>query len=383
MKYLFVNSVCGIGSTGRICTNQAQQLEAKGHECKIAYGRLETVPPQFQRYGVQIGSALDRNLHAVMTRLFDQHGFGSARATREFLRWAEEYDPDVLWLHNLHGYYIQVELLFDWIKRRPQMQVKWTLHDCWAFTGHCAHFSFVHCDQWKTGCRRCKELGRYPKCLGIGMVGSNYSRKCRAFCGVKNLTLIAPSRWLAGLVKQSFLGQYPIEVQYNSIDPMIFQPTQSDFRERHDLMRRMIVLGVSSTWEERKGLGDFFTLAETLDQRIQIVLVGLTKAQKKRLPRRILALDRTDDATQLAAIYTAADVFVNPTYEDNYPTVNLEAQACGTPVIAYDAGGTRETLTMAESRLVPVGAVTCLANEIHIFAENNGLLHPEHRPDAR
>lgn len=145
MKVLFINSVCGIGSTGRICTDLAQQLEAEGNEVKIAYGRKGTVPEQFQKYAVRIGTDFDCKMHAIQTRLFDTHGFGSKRATKEFLKWAEEYKPDLLWLHNLHGYYINVEMLFDWIKKHPEMQVKWTLHDCWAFTGHCSHFTMVKC----------------------------------------------------------------------------------------------------------------------------------------------------------------------------------------------------------------------------------------------
>ena len=180
MKVLFINSVCGIGSTGRICTDLAQQLEAEGNEVKIAYGRKSTVPEQFQKYAVRIGTDFECKMHAIQTRLFDTHGFGSKHATREFLKWAEEYKPDLLWLHNLHGYYINVEMLFDWVKKHPEMQVKWTLHDCWAFTGHCSYFTMVKCEQWKSHCSYCSQLRRYPACFAMSSVSKNFEQIGRA-----------------------------------------------------------------------------------------------------------------------------------------------------------------------------------------------------------
>lgn len=349
MKVLFINSVCGIGSTGRICTDLAQQLEAEGNEVKIAYGRKGTVPEQFQKYAVRIGTDFDCKIHAIQTRLFDTHGFGSKHATKEFLKWAEEYKPDLLWLHNLHGYYINVEMLFDWIKQHPEMQVKWTLHDCWAFTGHCSY---------------CSQLRRYPACFAMSSVSKNFERKRKAFTGVKNMTLITPSKWLADLTRQSFLKEYPVEVHYNTIDTSIFKPTPSDFRERYGLQDKIIVLGVANVWEDRKGLFDFYKLAEMLDDRYVLVLVGLSEKQIKNLPKNIKGVQRTNSPQELAAIYTAADVFVNPTYEDNYPTVNLEAQACGTKVITYDTGGCKETLHIKESALVQTGAIQVVAEMI-------------------
>jgi glycosyltransferase involved in cell wall biosynthesis len=351
MKVLFINSVCGIGSTGRICTDIAQQLEAEGNEVKIAYGRKGTVPKRFQKYAIRIGTDFDCKMHAIQTRLFDTHGFGSKRATKEFLKRAEEYKPDLLWLHNLHGYYINVEMLFDWIKKHPEMQVKWTLHDCWAFTGHCSY---------------CSQLRRYPACFAMSSVSKNFERKRKAFTGVKNMTLITPSKWLADLTRQSFLKEYPVEVHYNTIDTSIFKPTPSDFRERYGLQDKIIVLGVANVWEDRKGLFDFYKLAEMLDDRYVIVLVGLSEKQIKNLPKNIKGIQRTNSPQELAAIYTAADVFVNPTYEDNYPTVNLESQACGTKVITYDTGGCIETLYTAESNAIPCGSCSEIVKLLRI-----------------
>lgn len=399
MKILLINSVCGIGSTGRICTDLAREFEDQGHEVKIAYGRQDA-PERFQKYGVQIGGKVDLIIHALQTRFFDTHGFGSVAVTKNFLQWAEEYDPDLLWLHNLHGYYINIELLFDWIKSRPHMQVKWSLHDCWAFTGHCSHFTYVGCDQWRTGCKKCSQSYRYPASL-FDNCRKNYLRKKAAFTGVKNMTLITTSQWLTDLVKVSFLGEYPVQLQYNKIDTNVFKPTPSDFRQKYKLDNKKIVLAVASVWEERKGFYDILRLGKMLDDRYVLVMVGLSDKQRQQMPKTLDALaknpdkwkmagdvrgeiiygadgcvavptdvnalyreitgeeyvadaikkpaaifflGRTNSPRELAEIYTAADVFANATYEDTYPTVNLEARACGLRVVTYNVCGTPETI---------------------------------------
>lgn len=361
MKYLLINVVAGSGSTGRITADLCRTLQQQGHECVLAYGRWASNCDDVTTR--RIGTALDYRLHGVLTRLFDLHGFGSKRATRDFLRWVREYDPDVIWLHNIHGYYLNVELLFDYLKTCGKT-IRWTLHDCWAFTGHCSYFSYANCEQWKTECTECIQLGEYPKCTGFSDVRRNFQRKKRAFTGVPNLTLITPSQWLADLVKQSFLKEYPVEVVYNKIDTSVFRPTPSDFREKYGLQDKIIVLGVANVWEKRKGLEDFIRLAGMLDDRYAVVLVGVSEKQKEKLPAGILAFLRTENARQLAELYTAADWYVNTSCEENYPTVNLEAQGCGTPVIAYDVGGTRETLRLKASRVVPVGRYDLIKEEL-------------------
>lgn len=366
MRVLMINSVCGIRSTGRICTDLAQQLEQDGHEVKIAYGRVEDVPEKFKKYAVRIGNDKDLKLHAIRTRVLDEHGFGSKKATRVFLKWAEEYDPDLLWLHNIHGYYINIEMLFDWIKSRPQMKVKWTLHDCWAFTGHCSHFTVAQCDRWKTCCHKCPQKERYPKSMLRDNSKQNFERKKAAFTGVRDMTLITPSQWLADLVKQSFLKEYPVEVHYNTIDTSVFKPTPSDFREKHGFENKKIILGVASVWNNRKGLDDFFKLAEMLDDSYRIVLVGLNEKQMQQCKPNMLGIQRTNSPKELAEIYTAADVFFNPTYEDNYPTVNLEAEACGTRVITYRTGGAPETIHRADSCVITPGDLKNVGHQIEI-----------------
>lgn len=343
MRVLFINSVCGIGSTGRICADLAQEYESQGHEVKIAYGRDENVPEKYKKYAVKIGNNLDVKLHGVKSQLLDEHGLGSIKATKEFLKWAEAYQPNLLWLHNLHGYYINYELLFSWIKEHPEMEVKWTLHDCWAFTGHCSYFTLAKCEKWKKHCEKCPQPRKYPARLLFDNCKKNFDRKRNAFCGVKNMELITPSKWLSELVKESFLKEYSVEVKYNTIDTDIFKPTDSNFRQKNGLNEKVILLGVATPWDERKGLEDFLWLANHLDDKYKIVLVGLTPKQISSLPTNIMGLQRTNNVQELVELYSAADIFINPTHEDNYPTTNLEARACGTPVITYDVGGSPES----------------------------------------
>lgn len=355
MKLLLINSVCGIGSTGKIVTRIADDYISQGHEARIAYGRSDVFPEQYRAISYRIGSAWNVKLHALCNRLFDNHGFCSNRATKEFLSWANEYNPDVLWLHNLHGYYINIEKLFSWIKSRPQMQVKWTLHDCWAFTGHCSHFDFCGCEKWKTQCCNCPRTKEYPSSLLMDNSADNYARKRKAFTGVAKMEIIAPSRWLAGLVKESFLKEYTVTVVPNTIHTSIFKPTPSDFRAKYGLENKTIILGVANVWSKLKGLHDFVKLRALLDDSFHIVLVGLTPKQIRELPKGITGITRTNSASELAAIYTAADAFFNPTYQDNYPTVNIESEACGTPVITYNTGGSPETIKSDASIIVSKG----------------------------
>lgn len=355
MRILLINAVCGTGSTGRICVELAREFEREGHTVKIAYGRSGYVPKEDKKYAIRIGTGLGIRLHGIKTRIFDTHGLGSKLATRHFLKWAEEYRPNLIWLHNIHGYYINYEMLFSWIKAHPEIQVKWTLHDCWAFTGHCANFIAARCEQWKYGCLHCLQKDCYPKSLLFSNSSRNFERKKKAFCNVPKMTLIVPSCWMASLVRQSFLREYLVEVRNNVVDTDIFQPTSSDFRQRYDLADKKVVLGVANTWNERKGFSDFIKLSEMLDSSYTIVLVGLSSAQIKHLKNNIIGIHRVNNPQELAKIYSAADVFFNPTYEDNYSTVNLEAQACGIPVVTYDSGGSSETLYSSESIAVTTG----------------------------
>lgn len=344
MKVLQINTVCGVGSVGRIVRQIHEALQKKGHESYIAYGRK----PLGCDGAIRIGGDLDVYFHVFLTRVFDLHGFGSKKATKKFLKIVEEINPDIIHLHNIHGYYLNIEVLFDFLKSFDK-PVVWTLHDCWAFTGHCSYFTYAKCERWKTGCYSCPEKKSYPRSVIFDNSKSNYARKKKAFIGVKNMTLVTPSQWLAGLVKESFLGDYPVQVIPNGIDTEVFKPTPSDFKKRYGLDGKFLILGVANVWEKRKGFDYFLDLSKYLSDDEIIVLVGLSDERIKNLPNNIIGIKRTNSAKELAEIYTAADVFFNPTLEDNYPTVNLEAQACGTYVITFDSGGAKETIISKES----------------------------------
>ncbi|MCI8387049.1 MAG: glycosyltransferase [Clostridiales bacterium] len=341
MKVLMINSVCGIRSTGRICTDLATALEEQGHEVKIAYGR-ETVPEQFQKYAVRIGSDLNVKLHGIKARLFDASGFGSKKATKKFIEWVKEWNPDVIHLHNIHGYYINIEILFNYLKTCDK-KIIWTLHDCWVFTGHSAYCDAIQCEKWKTGCDHCPQKSEYPKSF-TDYSKRNWKNKKSLFSDIPNMQIITPSKWLAGLLNESFLFEYPVTVIHNGIDTSQFYPLENDFRKVYGLDGKRILLGVASTWNDMKGYSDFIKLSEMLDDTYKIVLVGVSKEQKESLPNKMIGIERTNSLKELAMIYSASDLFVNLTYCDNYPTVNLEAIACGKYVVSYETGGSPESI---------------------------------------
>lgn len=353
MKYLFINSVAGFGSTGRIAAEKCRELMKEGHECVLAFGRdranCDDIPT------VQIGTSLDFKLHGIRNRLLDDHGFGSKSATRKFLNWVRKYDPDVIWLHNIHGYYIHIGLLFGYL-RTCGKKIIWTLHDCWAFTGHCAYFDYAGCGKWKSGCCDCPQKGSYPASLFRDNSRSNYEKKKQLFTGIPNVTLIVPSHWLESRVKQSFLKDYPVEVVYNTINREIFRPTSGDFREKNGLEGKKVLLGVASVWDERKGLKDFLALSELLDETYKIVLIGLAPEQITALPPNILGLPRTNSMEELARAYTAADIFLNPSTEETFGMTAMEARSCGTEAIVYQDTACEEIVNQFGGIAVPRGA---------------------------
>lgn len=343
MRILMINSVCGIRSTGRICTDLATVLLEQGHEVKIAYGR-EIVPDSYSDISIRIGSNVDFLLHVTKSRLFDSSGLGSKRATEKLIEWIKDYDPDIIHLHNIHGYYLNYQALFSFL-RRINKPIVWTFHDCWAFTGHCSHFDLIDCKKWVSGCNRCPQQREYPRTVLFDGSQRNYVQKKEAFNSVDNMTIVTPSSWLKQKVEKSFLRDKECMVIPNGIDKGTFKPTDSDIKNRYQLQNKKIVLGVSSVWNERKGLNDFVKLSNILTDEYQIILIGINQKRRKHLVNtRIICIERTDSPTELAEWYSLAYCFVNLTYEDNFPTVNLEALSCGTPVVTYQTGGSPESI---------------------------------------
>ena len=309
------------------------------------------------------GTWFERKISNLLGRIFGLNGLNSSLGTRQLIHELKKNKIEILHLHNLHSYCINLCMLFRYIKKN-KLKVVWTLHDCWSFTGHCPHFDMIGCDKWKTGCYHCPQYREYPQSL-IDSSKRMYQLKKKWFTGVENMTLVTPSEWLAGLVKQSFLKDYPIRVINNGIDLEVFKPTPSNFRETYGCGGKKIVLGVAFGWEKRKGLDVFLDLAKRLDsERYQIVLVGTDETVDKQLPNTVISIHRTQNQTELAKIYTAADVFVNPTREENYPTVNMEALACGTPVLTFQTGGSPEILDVTCGSVVPKNDIDALYREI-------------------
>lgn len=331
MKVLQIN-IFGNLSTGRIAVDIYRTLISEGYQGVIAFAR-NSVPDDVPY--IKIGNNLGVYCDGVLTRLTDRAGFFSQKATRKLIKEIQEYNPDIIHLHNLHGYYINVEVLFEFLGQYGK-PVVWTLHDCWAFTGHCCYYSMMGCEKWIDGCHDCEQIHAYPKSLFIDNSKNNYIKKQKLFTSMPNLQLVTVSKWLEGEVKKSFLKNLQCTTIYNGIDLNVFKPTDSDFRKKYGIEDKVIILGVASTWDVRKGLNDFIKLSSMLSDEYRIVLVGVSKEEKTRLPQSILGIERTNSVEELSEIYTASDVFFNASVEETFGLPTVEAMACGTPVIVYD-----------------------------------------------
>lgn len=370
MKVIQVNTVSHTGSTGKIATALYQITEENGHLPFIAYGR-GNAPSDISGY--KIGNFFDFGTHVLVNFFQGKSGFGSRYVTQKFLDWLDVKKPDILHLHNLHGFYINVEMLFDYIKQH-NIPVVWTLHDCWPLTGQCAYFDYACCEKWKTGCFQCPIYKtEYPYSLFRDNSRNNYITKKSTFTGVQNMVIVTPSNWLAEIVRSSFLKEYAVQVIPNGIDLHIFQPAVADYHTGR------IILGVANVWSKRKGLHYFLELADRLDEAYHIVLIGLSRRQqaliKKKYADRITALTRTATQGELARWYQRAFVYVNPTLEDNFPTTNLEALACGTPVITFNTGGSPECITKKCGIIVEKGNIERLKEAI-LSLESNSEITP-------
>ena len=336
MIVLQINVTCGKGSTGKICVAISQLLNEKDIENYVLYASGNSEYPQ----GIKYQNKFYTKIQALKSRVFGNYGFNSRLSTKKLIKQIEKTKPDIVHLHNIHAHNCNLKILFKYFKKN-NIKLFWTFHDCWALTGYCPHFDMIGCDKWKTECKNCPQKRYYSWFFDKSK--KLFNKKKELFSGL-DLTIITPSKWLADLVQQSILKDYPVKVINNGIDLNVFKPTESDFREKHSLEEKFIILGVAFGWGERKGLDVFIELSKRLDDKFQIVLVGTDDKADKLLPKNIISIHRTQNQTELAEIYSAADVFVNPTREENYPTVNMEALACGTPVITFNTGGSPEIL---------------------------------------
>lgn len=353
------------GSTGKIMLQTAQVAREAGHTVRTyatepfsVNGPTKKVSAPNHHYW---GSFRENMFHYCLGSALGRNGCYTKAGTRWLVKELEKFRPDVLHLHNLHSFCINLPILFDYIKKN-NVRTVWTLHDCWTFTGQCPHFDMIGCDKWKTGCHHCPQLGGYPKSRTDNSKWM-YAKKREWFTGVENMTLVTPSGWLADLARQSFMKDYPVQVIHNGIDLSVFKPTESNFRKKYHCENKRVLLGVAFGWGVRKGLDVFVELAKRLDESYQIVLVGTDDLIDSQIPDNIISIHATQNQQELAEIYSAADLLVNPTREDNFPTVNIEALACGTPVLTFRTGGSPEAIDETCGAVVEKNDVAAMEQE--------------------
>ena len=362
-KRLISINLGNFGSTGTIMKEISRHAEKQGWKTWIAYPERDNNAPAGKNDIIICRNVVRRINESIAFRT-GYRGNTAVLSTFFFLRKLDKIKPDLIHLHNLHNNYIHLEMLFRYIKKN-NIRVIWTLHDCWAFTGQCPHFTMAKCNKWKTGCYACPSYREYPRSR-VDRTKKMWKLKKKWFTDVQDLTIVTPSQWLADLVKQSYLKDYPVKVIHNGIDLTVFKPTLSDFKEKYGIPEsKKMILGVAFGWGIKKGLDVFIELAARLDpEKYQIVLVGTDENVDRKLPKNIISIHRTENQRQLAALYTVADVFVNPTREENFPTVNMESLACGTPVLTFRTGGSPEMLDETCGIVVSCDDVNALEQEI-------------------
>lgn len=378
-RLLQINVSANWGSHGKIAEAIGKLAINNNWESLIAYGRQSS--DSLSKL-LRIGNDWDVIMHGFATRVFDVNGLMSKHATLKFLKQVSEFKPDVIHLHNIHGYYLNYPILFDWLKT-INVPVIWTLHDCWPWTGHCAYYTYSGCSKWQKRCYGCNNLECYPKSYWDGSK-RNYELKKKSFLGLRSLTLIPVSYWLESNIKKSFLRNYPIEVIHNGIDVDIFKPMEDcgKVKDKYKIGNKKLLVGVANIWEKRKGLDEFIRLRRLLPEYYHIFLVGLTSSQINKLPSGITGILRTNDAKELAEIYSAADLYLNLTLEDNFPTTNLEALACGTPIVTYNTGGSPEAVDEKTGMIIDYRDIYGFAKGVIYSIENNMFKSNECRERA-
>lgn len=356
---LQINVCSNWGSTGKIAEQIGLCAQAHGWESHIAYGRENN--PSKNRL-VKVGFMLDVYEHYAENILWDNEGLASRNATKVFLRQVDIIKPDIVHLHNIHDHWMNYKLLLIYLAEK-KIPVVWTQHDQWITTGHCYYIP-IGCERWKSECYDCP----LNKWYSLDKSRRNFNLKKNLCVGLKSLTIVPVSEWLADNMRQSHLKNRPIEVIHNGIDVNVFRPQAMDVHKRYCIDEsKKIVLGVAAVWDVRKGLTDFYQLAKWLPaDEYAIVIVGKLTEEKQTVEGgcQMVFVDRTQNALELAQLYSAASVFANPTYQDNYPTTNLEAIACGTPVVTYRTGGSPEAVDENTGLVIEQGDVEALKNAV-------------------
>ena len=353
-RILQINTVAVNGSTGRIVEGIGKCAIQRGYESVVAFGRA--CHSESSSRMIRIGNEFDVIKHALLTRLLDRQGLESRRATKKLIADIDKSLPDIIHLHNIHGNYLHYPTLFEYIKVR-KIPLVWTLHDCWAMTGHCVHFTAVNCNKWKSACYQCPRLSSYPKSWFWDRSALNYECKKSSFTSVPDMHVVTVSDWLKTVVQESFLSDFPIRTIHNGIDVSSFYPRETEdiIKNKYNLNGKFVILGVATGWSRENGLYEFIELSKRLPDSFAIVLVGVDDSVKSILPKGIIGINRTDSVDELAMLYSAADIFINGSFEETFGLVTAEALACGTPVIVYDSTACAEIVNSKVGYIVPVG----------------------------
>jgi glycosyltransferase involved in cell wall biosynthesis len=368
-KVLQINSVVGFGSTGRIVEMIGLEAIRNGYLSFLAYGRESFF--NSKSTNIKIGNKIDVYRHIFFTRILDRHGLSSINVTKEFIKKIDKISPDIVHLHNIHGYYLNYEVLFEYLSI-ANVPVIWTMHDCWPITGHCAYFSFIQCEKWKTNCFNCPQKQYYPASLCLDRSYKNHIQKLNAFTQVQNMIIVSVSNWLAAIMRESFFSKYEIKIINNGVDIDVFQPKQDKNRvkEKYLIRNDRMLMGVASTWDERKGLNDYCKLRSLLPDEYDIVLVGLSKKQINNLPEGIIGIERTWDRIELASLYSAADIVLNLSKEETFGLTTVEGFACGTPSIVYNATASPELINSRLGEVVEFGDLNQLLSAMNKILQN-------------
>lgn len=351
-KLFQINSSLNKGSTGRIAEQIASLAQSRGWETYIAHGARYQCVSIMKNF--QVVTKLGELFHALKSFLYDAHGLGSEKATWKLIDEIERIEPDIIHIHNLHGYYINYKVLFKYLQNR-NVPIVWTLHDCWAMTGHCCHFDLAGCVKWKTGCYDCVLRAGYPKSLYRDKSKYNYQLKKELFTSVSNMIIVPVSKWMGSIVGHSYLNRYPINVINNGVDISVFRPRENDLRARFGLKDKIVLLGVATAWSASKGLNDYVKLSSILSNDYQIILVGVNQKLRKKIPSNIICIARTESQEELAEYYSMADVVLNLSYQESFGLTTVEGLACGTPGIVYNKTASPELINKETGVIVEVG----------------------------
>lgn len=346
MRVLQINTFYLYGSTGRIMYDLKKVMETNGIQSYAAFGHGYNPTAEEQDTVYRIVSDCGLLISKFWTKTTGHHGFNNKSETKRLLKWIDEVKPDIIHMHNIHNHYLNIRILLEYIAEK-HIPCVLTMHDCWTFTGHCAYFDYSGCNKWKTGCEHCPSLRDYPKTFApIDPSSWNYKMKKKLFAPL-NITFVSPSQWLCDLQRISFLKDKPCVVINNGVDTEVFRPIKSNVREEYGIGNRKMILAVAGGLAPRKGREYLLKLPTLLHDDEVLVLVGLQKGQDALLPNtpKVIGINRTKTSDELVGLYSEADIFINPTLEDNFPTTNIEALACGTPIVAFSSGGSTEVIT--------------------------------------